>query len=166
MEQTKTKLFGKVFNVVGNTDSNILIKTKGDLKIQWGNKFIDLIKEGKITSTLDIKEVNNKDSVGNKGIYIVKEDNSLWINGKEIEFNNSSNFLSYKDEQKLNLEQQILALKNLGIYFNTLEELNNSNSTMKIVFVEDQNNFYIFNNNNYIPYNNSGQLSVFWYEGN
>jgi hypothetical protein len=28
-----TTLFGKTYNVVGSTDSNFLIKTKGDLKV-------------------------------------------------------------------------------------------------------------------------------------
>lgn len=46
----KINLFGKIFSSVGSSDSNFLIKTKGDVKIQWGNKFIDLIKNGKIVS--------------------------------------------------------------------------------------------------------------------
>lgn len=41
-------LFGKVFTTIGSLTSNLLLKTKGDLKIQWGNKYIDLIKDGKL----------------------------------------------------------------------------------------------------------------------
>ena len=46
MAEGKTSMFGKTYNTIGSTDSNFIIKTKGDLKIQWGNKFIDVIKNG------------------------------------------------------------------------------------------------------------------------
>ena len=46
----KVQLFGKTYNSVGTSESNFLIKTKGDVKIQYGNKFIDLLKGGKIVS--------------------------------------------------------------------------------------------------------------------
>lgn len=42
------KLFGRIFDSVGSSSSDLLLKTKGQVKIQWGNKFIDLIKDGKI----------------------------------------------------------------------------------------------------------------------
>ena len=50
MAEGKTSMFGKTYNTIGSTDSNFIIKTKGDLKIQWGNRYIDLIKNGKIVS--------------------------------------------------------------------------------------------------------------------
>ena len=43
-----TELFGRIFDSVGSSSSDLLLKTKGQVKIQWGNKFIDLIKDGKI----------------------------------------------------------------------------------------------------------------------
>lgn len=42
------KLFGRSFDSLGNSSSDLLLKTKGQVKIQWGNKFIDLIKDGNI----------------------------------------------------------------------------------------------------------------------
>ena len=45
-----TSMFGKTYTTIGSSDSNFLIKTKGDFKIQWGGKFIDVIKDGKIAS--------------------------------------------------------------------------------------------------------------------
>jgi hypothetical protein len=72
----KTTMFGKTYNTVGSSDSNFIIKTKGDLKIQWGNKYIDVIKNGKIVSN-DISIfyiVETKDDIKNDGIYLVGED--------------------------------------------------------------------------------------------
>ena len=41
-------MFGRSYSQVGNTDSDFLIKTKGQVKVHWGSKFIDIIKDGKI----------------------------------------------------------------------------------------------------------------------
>lgn len=43
-------LFGRVFEEIGSSTSDLLLKTKGKVKIQWGNKFIDLINDEGIIS--------------------------------------------------------------------------------------------------------------------
>ena len=35
-------LFGNSYETVGNTESDLLLKCRGEIKIQIGNKFIDL----------------------------------------------------------------------------------------------------------------------------
>ena len=42
------KLFGRMYETVGSSSSDLLLKSKGSVKIQWGNKFIELIKDGNI----------------------------------------------------------------------------------------------------------------------
>ena len=47
-------LFGRVFEEIGSSTSDLLLKTKGKVKIQWGNKFIDLINdEGNVSYPKD-----------------------------------------------------------------------------------------------------------------
>jgi hypothetical protein len=48
------KLFGRVFDSVGSSSSDLLLKTKGQVKVQWGNKYIDLIKDGNVNYPKEI----------------------------------------------------------------------------------------------------------------
>lgn len=43
LEGKSSQMFGRVYNSIGSTESDFLIKTKGQVKVQVGNKFIDLI---------------------------------------------------------------------------------------------------------------------------
>lgn len=48
-----TNLFGSPYEEVGSNETNLLLNTKGKIKIRWGNKFIDLLDEnGKINKEL------------------------------------------------------------------------------------------------------------------
>jgi hypothetical protein len=49
--------------------------------VQWGNKYIDLIKNGKINSSAKeyVFTVSSKDDISDNGIYLVTEDNSIWF---------------------------------------------------------------------------------------
>jgi hypothetical protein len=44
-----TTIAGKPSNTIGEKDSTLVLRGSS-IKIQWGNKFIDLIKNGKINS--------------------------------------------------------------------------------------------------------------------
>ena len=46
MAEPVTTMFGKAYDVVGSTDKNLILQTRGDLKVKWGSKYIDLIKNG------------------------------------------------------------------------------------------------------------------------
>ena len=46
-------MFGRSYSQIGDSNSDFLIKTKGQVKIQWGSKFIDIIKDGKLNVNTD-----------------------------------------------------------------------------------------------------------------
>ena len=48
------KFFGRTYETVGNVSGDLLLKTRGGVKIQIGSSFIDLIKNGKINVDIDI----------------------------------------------------------------------------------------------------------------
>ena len=74
------KLFGRAYESIGSTGSDFIIKTKGQVKIQWGNKFIDIVKNGKIAVDTDIIEsINSVSDINKNGIYYIKETGSIYI---------------------------------------------------------------------------------------
>lgn len=153
MAEGKTNMFGKTYNTIGSTDSNFVIKTKGDLKIQWGNKFIDLIKDGKISQQDSelLKSISNVNQIINDGIYLITDTGEVWIciNGTKINLQgeSSSSYVSFLIDQKdITSEQKNRALKNIGFYYNTLEEAKNANITAGIIYIENDQKLYIINN--------------------
>ena len=76
----KIKLFGRSYNQLGSSDADTIIKTKGQLKLQYGNKFIDLVKDGKLNvNTEFIFKVKSIDNItGNNGIYVCN-DGSIYL---------------------------------------------------------------------------------------
>ena len=121
MGEGKTNMFGKTYNTIGSTDSNFIIKTKGDLKVQWGGKFIDIIKNGKIasSSTNILKTASSSDDISDNGIYLIptEEGNEVWISidGTKIPLNSSGEqYISFLEKQMLTSEQKDQALINIG----------------------------------------------------
>lgn len=41
-------LFGRVYESIGSSSTDLLLVTKGQVKVKWGNKYIDLIKDGEV----------------------------------------------------------------------------------------------------------------------
>ena len=161
MAEGKTNLFGKTYNTIGSTDSNFIIKTKGDLKIQWGNKFIDLIKNGKIVSENSeiLFLVESPNEIQKNGVYIVtaEENNELWvcIDGVKVQINNTTGenvYVSFMMEQKTTSDQQHQALTNIGFYYETLQKAKSAKINSGIIYVEEDNKLYIAKNGNLIQY--------------
>lgn len=155
MAEGKTNMFGKTYNTIGSTDSNFIIKTKGDLKIQWGNKFIDLIKNGKIVSENSnlLFTVISPDDIKQNGIYIVTaaNNNELWvcINGTKVQIANNSEettYISFLKEQQLTQNQKYQALKNIGFYYDDIQNAKSANISSGIIYVENENKLYVAKN--------------------
>lgn len=171
MAEGKTSMFGKTYNTIGSTDSNFIIKTKGDLKVQWGNKYIDVIKNGKIASegSKILFVVNNPEEIQKNGVYIVTsiEGNELWvcIDGIKIQIANTSEqttYVSFLVEQKATTTQKHQALTNIGFYYESLSEAKFADIQSGIIYVENEQKLYIAKNGlltEYIINNSNSQQS-------
>lgn len=86
LESNITKLFGKSFRTVGNTESDLLLKTRGNIKVQCGQSFSDVFKDGKLNVNIDvIKKVDKLESTN--GIYIINSDVYLVCDGDSFKLN-------------------------------------------------------------------------------
>ena len=149
MAEDKLTMFGKTYNTVGSADSNLILQTRGDLKIRWGNKFIDLIKNGKIAVDVEfLKKANSKDSINSDGIYLVKgeENDEIWISIGGEKYNLygeiSSDYVSFVKPQETTIEQKYQALQNIGLCYNTYQEALDSKIQQGIVYCEDSKKLY------------------------
>ena len=81
--------FGRIYEVVGSQITDLLLKTKGEVKLQIGTKFIDLIKDGEIVSQNEnlFNEVNSVDEIKESGIYLCGESIYVRINDTIIKLN-------------------------------------------------------------------------------
>lgn len=151
MAEGKTSMFGKTYNTIGSTDSNFIIKTKGDLKVQWGNKYIDVIKNGKIASKDSnlLKQVISKDNIKGDGIYVL-EDGTVCISiGDTIVDllgNTGTTYVSFVEEQQTTSEQKYQALQNIGFIYNTLKEAEEASLHSGIIYVTEKNKLYVIIN--------------------
>lgn len=143
------KLFGRTYSTVGNSDSDFIIKTRGQVKVQWGKKFIDIIKDGKLNVDVSfIGSVDSYNDIGSKdGLYYVKEDGSIYlvVNGNKINILGDSDgtYVSFASKQDTADEQKGQASKNLGIRYSSKDEATEYGVTNGIVFLEDANRWYI-----------------------
>lgn len=143
------KLFGRTYSTVGNSDSDFIIKTRGQVKVQWGKKFIDIIKDGKLNVDVSfIGSVDSYNDIGSKdGLYYVKEDGSIYlvVNGNKINILGyvDGTYVSFASKQDTADEQKGQASKNLGIRYSSKDEATEYGVTNGIVFLEDANRWYI-----------------------
>ena len=143
------KLFGRTYSTVGNSDSDFIIKTRGQVKVQWGKKFIDIIKDGKLNvDVIFIGSVDSYNDIGSKdGLYYVKEDGSIYlvVNGNKINIlgDIDGTYVSFASKQDTADEQKGQASKNLGIRYSSKDEATEYGVTNGIVFLEDANRWYI-----------------------
>lgn len=143
------KLFGRTYSTVGNSDSDFIIKTRGQVKVQWGKKFIDIIKDGKLN--VDVSFIGSVDSYNDidskDGLYYVKENGSIYlvVNGNKINIlgDVDGTYVSFASKQDTADEQKGQASKNLGIRYSSKDEATEYGVTNGIVFLEDANRWYI-----------------------
>lgn len=145
------QLFGKNYQEAGSSSSPLLLRSNGEIKLQWGNKFIDLVKNGKINSEAKdcIFTVDTSDEIKANGIYLVTEDSSIWINveGTKAKLgDNDTTYVSFLTEQKTTPEQKQQALTNLGLIYENIDALNKANLITGLAYVVESNKLYLIQN--------------------
>ena len=149
----RTTIGGVAYETIGSSSSNLLLKCNGTARIQWGNKLIDLIKNGKI-AVEDSKNllfiVDDESKIKEEGIYIITSENSqqLWVCKDNNKYNLTETdlYISTHNEQSLTVEQKKQALNNIGLQYNTLEDLKKSGIQNGIAYVIEDKNLYTINN--------------------
>lgn len=146
----KFNAFGKSHSVVGETSSDLLLRCRGGIKVQWGNKFIDLIKNGRIN--VDSNIIHKADSVGVKdGIYVIGDGEEqqviLLINGEQISLKGEvgTTYVSFQSEQETTAEQKHTALQNIGFIYETQQDITEDSLQNGIIYVEEDQKLYIIN---------------------
>lgn len=148
----RTTIGGTVYESIGSSSSNLLLKCNGTARIQWGSKLIDLIKNGKIVSDKQdlIFTVSDETSIKSDGIYIIDNDDNLqiWVckNNKKYNLTESDLYISTNSKQDITGKQKSQALENIGLYYNTLEDLKQANLEHGIAYVISTDTLYIIKN--------------------
>lgn len=151
------KLFGRTYSTVGNSDSDFIIKTRGQVKVQWGKKFIDIIKDGKLNVDVTlIKEVSSIDSITSDGIYMLEGSNTVVvrINGVTVSLvsDNSDNHVSFIRPQLTTDEQKKQAQRNIGLRYSTIQEAITDSAYNGILFIDSDKKLYIAEDGVYTEY--------------
>lgn len=140
-------MFGRSYSQIGSSDSDFIIKTKGQVKIQWGNKFIDLIKDGKINvDSKFIFTVNTVDDIGIKnGIYVTK-DGSVYLKIGDSVINLvgeiGTSYVSFMEPQQTTSDQKLMALKNIGFLYDSISNVDSSSIQNGVIYVLSEQKLY------------------------
>lgn len=147
----KLNIFGKSHNVVGESSSDLILKCRGSVKVQWGNKFIDIIKDGKINvDSKFIFSVNSVNDIKSKNGLYITSDGSVYLRSNESVINLSGEigtvYVSYMAQQETTSDQKYTALKNIGLIYDDISSINDSSLRNGIVYIVGQQKLYIINN--------------------
>ena len=152
----KTTIAGKSSNVIGSKDTSLVLRGQS-IKIQWGNKFIDLIKNGKINveSQSLLYTITSEEQLTSDGIYLLN--GTIWIvnGGTKVQLagESTTTYVSYLTEQKdITAEQKNLALTNIGFYYRTLQDAKDAGISSGFIYVQEDNKLYLIINGELIEY--------------
>lgn len=161
MADGELTMFGKAYDTVGSTNKNLVLQTRGDLKVRWGNKFIDLIKNGKINVDVDLlKKIDSKDNIVKDGIYLIENENNseVWLSIGDSLVNLlgeiGTTYVSYAGIQKVTVDEKFMALSNIGFFYQSLEDVKAAGVQKGLVYIIDLQKLYCVNGEEiteYIP---------------
>lgn len=147
-KKSNLSMFGRSYSQIGNSDSDFLIKTKGQVKIQWGTKFIDLIKDGKINVDSNfIFTTKSANRIGVKDGLYVTDDGSVYLKVGNTILNLigevGTTYVSFLEEQETTSEQKYTALQNIGFIYKDMNSLSNFSLKNGIIYLESEEKLYI-----------------------
>lgn len=140
------KLFGRSYESIGNSSSDLILKCRGQVKVKWGNKYIDLIRDGKIASDgIVLKKVTGNNIPITPGIYIT-DNRNIYVSDGSNTYNiygeTGSMYVAYSEQNGITGEQKQCALYNIGILFDSIEDLNYSGLQNGIVYIVSTGEIY------------------------
>lgn len=153
------KILGKPYLMVGSADTDIILNGKGNIKVRFGNSFLDLISNGKVCKTTDdtnsINIVQNKNDIGAAdGWYFVKSEDSIYfqINGvlypvlsNRDDVETSEDYLAINYNQNLTLEQIRTAQRNLKVIIDNQDNI--AILPTDFVYFNSDDKVHYYNNN-------------------
>ena len=145
----RTTIGGTVYETIGSSTSNLLLKCNGTARIQWGTKLIDLVKNGKIASgdsSAQISVVSNESDIKTDGIYVIDAEKSSRLiirkKSENYDFTDTELYISASNKQDLTVEQQKQAMENIGMYYDTLDDVHKAGIQNGIVYVLEDRSLY------------------------
>lgn len=97
-------VFGRDYEEVGSSDKGLILKNSGKIKVQWGNKYIDLLdNNGNINVKHQdiVKKINTKDELTKTGFYYLVSENKFII------YYNKDIFLEFLLEEEVPEEKKV-----------------------------------------------------------
>lgn len=155
------RALGRNMNFFGDKDCDLVLQTKGKIKINFGDKFIDLFNGGKfnVGNKDIITTIEGKPSSKDKdGFYFDKNSGTLYLKIGDDIYEILSNaksidgYIVYNDVQNLSKDEKFQAQNNIGISFLTKEDAINSQSE-GLVYIASENSVFILKNGSLLPLN-------------
>lgn len=168
-----SRALGRELNFFGSKEKDFVIQTKGRVKINFGDKFIELFNGRNFTvGGSIIKDTNGEPSATDSdGFYFDEDTGTLYLKiGDKIYtiFTNAKEndgFISYTEEQNLTTDEQYLAKTNIGSVYNTPEEAKTKGSN-GVVYVKSENKAYILYEGQLYPIINNTEINMGDISGN
>lgn len=165
-----SRALGRELVFTGDKDRDLVLQTKGRVKINFGDKFIELFNGKNFTVGQQdlIKTIDGDTDISNEddGFYYDKDSGTLYlkigdeiitiISGGEMK----GNFISFKlDQNTLTSDERDLAKKNIGSTYNTQQEALANNAGNGVVFIKSENKAYILYNGQFFPITNNTTIN-------
>lgn len=139
------------YEEIGSSNKNLVLKSLGKIKIQWGKKFIDLLDSNgnlNVKAQSLIKEVSSKTEINQNGFYLYNDSLLAKIKNDIIEISSTklgNVYVSFLDKQNTSEEEKYTALQNIGFIYPS-QDASNVYPTNGIIYIEDSQSLFIVNN--------------------